>query len=63
MRFVVKVLLREPIEKYGRGHTSYKKQSCIIEELIIIDCLNYSNDLTLELIEDQSKYHHKGLVK
>lgn len=28
------------------------KQLCIIEALIIIDYLDYSNELTLELIED-----------
>ncbi|CAF1155464.1 unnamed protein product, partial [Brachionus calyciflorus] len=48
--------------KFRRDDSSFVKQFSIIEREIKIDVLGYSNNLTLELIDNLFKCNNQGLI-
>lgn len=57
-----KSLRQENELKFRRDDSSFVKQLSIIEREIKIDVLDYSNDLTLELIDNLFKCNNQGLI-
>ena len=57
-----KFLRQENDLKFKRDDSSFVKQLSIIEREIKIDCLDYSSDLTLDLICNLFKCNNQGLI-
>lgn len=57
-----KFLRQESELKFKRDDSSFVKQLSIIEREIKIDCLDYSSDLTLDLICNLFKCNNQGLI-